>query len=203
MGELSSLRHEGIGQGVFWGKGTGRDHRPLARHLAMPRPAISAIGQTGCAQLDELIAGPHSPFPFHQLLSCSPIALLSIKTKVGGTLAFDYSTRNELTKITSGGNNTALYYDLRGNLTKKGNAEYYWSADDKMTKVAVNGNTAAEYKYDLFGRRVAKKVGDNGDWRWFFYDGLNVVAEGTQTNDKMFYTLAPGDIGAITTPNSK
>jgi len=111
------------------------------------------------------------------------------------TKTYDYSARNELTKITSGGNNTALYYDLRGNLTKKGNAEYYWSADDKMTKV-VNGETTVEYKYDLMGRRVAKRV-NAGNGHWYFYDGLNAVAEGAQTNDKMFYTLAPGDIGAI------
>ena len=111
------------------------------------------------------------------------------------TTTYDYSPRNELTKLTAGGNSTNCYYDLRGNLTKKGSMEYYWSSGDKMTKV-VNGETTVEYKYDFAGRRVAKRV-DSGAWRWYFYDGLQVIAEGTGQNTKLSYTNTPSVIGGI------
>ena len=124
--------------------------------------------------------------------------------------SYQYSSRNELTKVSqedwyydsdtqewylasSGG--WDQLYDLRGNLTKKGSTGYYWDSQDRLTKV-YDGSKTVEYKYDLMGRRVAKKV-NSGAWKWFFYDGLKVVAEGTATNDKMFYTLSPGVIGGI------
>jgi RHS repeat-associated protein len=100
-----------------------------------------------------------------------------------------------LTKTTVGGNDTIYRYDPRGNLTKKGSVEYCWSSVDQLTKV-VNGNTTAEFKYDLLGRRVAKRV-NGGDWWWYFYDGLKVLAEGSATNNRVFYTLAPGAVGGI------
>jgi len=96
--------------------------------------------------------------------------------------SYEYSSRNELTKVSQEDwsydwDNHEWYlassgecnytYDLRGNLTKKGSVEYYWDSQDHMTKV-VNGGTTVQYKYDLLGRRVAKKVG-NGNWRWYFY----------------------------------
>jgi len=43
---------------------------------------------------------------------------------------------------------------------------------------------------------VAKRV-NGGLWRWFFFDGLKVVAEGTGQNDKIYYTNSPGVIGEI------
>jgi RHS repeat-associated protein len=87
------------------------------------------------------------------------------------------------------------HYDPRGNLTKKGSVEYYWSSPDQLTKV-VNGNTTTEFKYDLLGRRVAKRV-NGGDWWWYFYDGLKVLAEGSATNNRVFYTLGEGAVGGI------
>jgi len=36
-----------------------------------------------------------------------------------------------------------------------------------------------------------------GDGKSYFYDGLQVLAEGTGQNDKMHYTLAPSTIGGI------
>ena len=111
------------------------------------------------------------------------------------TTTYDHSPRNELTKMTVGGNDTLLSYDLRGNLTKKGTTEYYWSSGDKLTKV-YDGSKSVEYKYDLMGRRVAKRV-DSGPWRWYFYDGLQVIAEGTSTTSRLSYTNTGGAIGGI------
>ena len=112
------------------------------------------------------------------------------------TTTYLYSARNELTKTTVGGNDTIYRYDPRGNLTKKGAIEYSWSSQDKLTKV-VYGNTTVEFKYDLMGRRVAKKVND-GAWWWYFYDGLKVLAEGSNTStNRVFYTLGEGAVGGI------
>jgi RHS repeat-associated protein len=113
-----------------------------------------------------------------------------------GTTTYLYTARNELTKTTIGGNDTLYTYDYRGNLTKKGSVEYSWDSQDHMTKV-VNGNTTVEFKYDLMGRRVAKKVND-GAWWWYFYDGLKVLAEGSNTStNRVFYTLGEGAVGGI------
>jgi hypothetical protein len=105
-------------------------------------------------------------------------------------------------------------YDLRGNMVRKGDPEghwwweYTWSADDKLLKMefiddygSEGPRTKVEYKYDLLGRRIAKRVtpayGTPGPWRWYFYDGLQVTAEGTGTTDKMYYTHSPSAIGGI------
>ena len=113
------------------------------------------------------------------------------------TTTYAHSPRNELTQMVCEGTTTSLLYDLRGNLTKKGTGEYYWDSQDHLTKV-VNGGTSAQYKYNAFGRRVAKKVNDN-DWKWFFYDGLQVVAEGSSTTSRLSYTNSPSVVGGIIT----
>ena len=126
------------------------------------------------------------------------------------TTTYEYSPRNELTTTTwTGWSNvvTRYEYDLRGNLTKKYDAaypnDYYtsysWDSQDHLRKVARKTwglVQTVEYKYDLLGRRVAKRV-NGGSWQWFFYDGLKVVAEGTGQNDKIYYTNSPGVIGGI------
>ena len=111
---------------------------------------------------------------------------------------YSYSARNELTAYSDGvsGMSWELYYDARGNLTRKWDTEnesryeeeyvytdYSWDSRDLLTKVHIFDDSyeyidkTVEYKYDLMGRRVAKRV-DAGAWRWYFYDGLKVIAEG-------------------------
>jgi RHS repeat-associated protein len=123
------------------------------------------------------------------------------------TVVYEYSARNELTRY-SDPEGTGKYwvceYDLRGNRTKWRHTfwtdswySYEWDAQDRLTKVYSNSNTkTTEYKYDHAGRRATKKV-DSGAWRWYSYDGLKVVAEGTSSTSKMYYTTAPGDPGGI------
>jgi RHS repeat-associated protein len=92
-------------------------------------------------------------------------------------------------------------------LTRKSEQEgyrywaYYWSADDKLIKAEYNTPQSGvekrvEYKYDVLGRRVARRL-NGGPWRWYFYDGLQVTAEGTGTSDKMYHTHSPSAIGGI------
>jgi len=118
------------------------------------------------------------------------------------TSTYNYSSRNELTKRAwedeyGTSHDQYLYYDLRGNLTKKGAMEYSWDSQDHMTKVYDGWNTV-QYKYDLMGRRVAKKK-NSGDWWWYFYDGLKVIVEGNATSGHFYYTNSPAAIGGIIT----
>jgi RHS repeat-associated protein len=127
------------------------------------------------------------------------------------TVVYEYSARNELTRY-SDPEGTGRYwvceYDLRGNRTKGRHTfwtdswySYEWDAQDRLTKVYSNSNTkTTEYKYDHAGRRAAKRVNNGGGfgaWTWYSYDGLKVVAEGTSSTSKMYYTTAPGDPGGI------
>ena len=143
------------------------------------------------------------------------------KQDSNGTTSYSYSARNELLSVWHSWPPyclASLAYDLRGNLTKTthyreeelywGRTLYYWSSDDKLTKVEIYDDddeltNRAEYKYDLLGRRVAKRLNvdeeNPGPWRWYFYDGLQVETEGTGTNDKIYYTHSPSAIGGIIT----
>jgi len=123
-------------------------------------------------------------------------------------MVFEYSPRNELIRYSDpeGSNNYwILEYNLRGNLTKKYHTvydvynAYEWDSQDHMTKtVGHSGQTTntTEYNYDLLGRRVAKRF-NGGPWRWYFYDGLKVIAEGTGQDDRIYYTNSPAVIGGI------
>jgi RHS repeat-associated protein len=127
------------------------------------------------------------------------------------TVVYEYSARNELTRYSDpegSGKYWVCEYDLRGNRTKWRHTfwtdswySYGWDAQDRLTKVYSNSNAkTTEYKYDHAGRRAAKRVNSGagfGAWTWYLYDGLKVVAEGTSSTSKMYYTTAPGDPGGI------
>jgi len=56
-----------------------------------------------------------------------------------------------------------------------------------MTK-GLKDELVTRYKCDLLGRRLAKRV-NGGDWWWYFYDGLKVLAEGwNASNNRTIYT---------------
>jgi RHS repeat-associated protein len=130
------------------------------------------------------------------------------------TYTFEYSARNELTLMNDGTYDYQYSYDTRGNLVEKyvDQGEQYgirittygWDAQDHLVSVDdelwqndyLSWSWSVDYKYDHAGRRVAKSV-NGGAWRWYFYDGLKVVAEGTSSSDKQYYTTAPGDPGGI------
>jgi RHS repeat-associated protein len=131
------------------------------------------------------------------------------------TYTFEYSARNELTLMNDGTYDYQYSYDTRGNLTEmyvdqSGGGygirikTFGWDADDRLVSVDdelwqdeyLSWSWYVDYKYDHAGRRVAKSV-NGGAWRWYLYDGLKVVAEGTGTSSKMYYTTAPDDPGGI------
>jgi RHS repeat-associated protein len=107
---------------------------------------------------------------------------------VGNRLASDnnrrysYGPGNQLTS-----DNGASYgYDRNGNLTQKATSEgtttYEWDYENRLIKVTTP-TTTAEYAYDPFGRRIQKKVTENGETVTanYFYDGHAILFEYDET----------------------
>lgn len=78
------------------------------------------------------------------------------------------------------------HYDLDGNLTQDGHWNYTWDGENRLVRMQARAGTPAqadqrlEFSYDVFGRRIEKRVYDSGgnltSQRKFVYDGWNVVA---------------------------
>jgi RHS repeat-associated protein len=72
-------------------------------------------------------------------------------------------------------------YDLNGNLTTLGSAEYFWNEDNRLMSV-LDGGLLSEYTYDAAGQRVIKSSGGvQGTW-------LNGAPAGT-INHRDNYTV--------------
>jgi RHS repeat-associated protein len=69
--------------------------------------------------------------------------------------------------------NTALSYDVNGNLTSDGTNTYTWDARNRLASIA--GGSAASFQYDAQGRRTSKTV--NAIQTGFLYDGWTPVQE--------------------------
>src|SRR5207302_3410515 len=82
---------------------------------------------------------------------------------------------HELTAI----GQTALSYDLKGNLTVNSNGQsYVWDFENRMKQATIPANpdpVVATYAYDALGRRVSKTV--PGTTTVFINDGLQEIAE--------------------------
>jgi RHS repeat-associated protein len=101
------------------------------------------------------------------------------RTALGGTWArtglppaltsATYNAANQ--QLTFG--NTALSYDLNGNLTSDGINTYSWDARNRLASIA--GGSAASFQYDAQGRRTSKII--NAIQTGFLYDGWTPVQE--------------------------
>ncbi len=67
---------------------------------------------------------------------------------------------------------------INGNVTKT--LSYTYDDGDRMAGVSDDGVVVAEYFYDPFGRRVAKKVGASRTW--FYYSNEGLLAEYTENS---------------------
>jgi len=101
------------------------------------------------------------------------------RTNVGGSFARtgvpnaltsgSYNADNQLTQFGS----SSFTYDANGNMTSDGVNAYTWNARNQLA--SINGNVAANFQYDAFGRRVLKDVGNASTS--YLYDGVNPVQE--------------------------
>jgi RHS repeat-associated protein len=81
--------------------------------------------------------------------------------------------------VTSSATGGSYSYDANGNLlTKSDSTEnwvYTWNALNQLTKVTLNGSTAAQFTYDPVGRRVQKVAG--AATTNFTYDGPSILRQ--------------------------
>jgi hypothetical protein len=92
------------------------------------------------------------------------------------------TTSNRLTSITGGpaAFNFSYYYDVQGNITKRGTQTYTFDQSNRLTAAA----SRATYAYDGLGHRVST-VGTNG---------VNTIQIYTQ-DGKLLYSGPPGSSG--------
>ncbi len=113
-----------------------------------------------------------------EFFSYDPVGnrLTSEKTK-----NYSYNQNNQLT--TNGG---SYSYDRNGNLIQKttvsGSTLYEWDYENRLTRV-VTPTITAEYAYDPFGRRIAKRATESGitTTATYFYDGQSIILEYDET----------------------
>jgi RHS repeat-associated protein len=103
---------------------------------------------------------------------------------VGNRLSSDriknyvYNPGNQL--ALDGGNYT---YDKNGSLLEKitadGTTTYAWDYDNRLVNVVTSDGTVTEFAYDPLGRRILKRVTDNGasTAMHYFYDNGNILFE--------------------------
>jgi YD repeat-containing protein len=94
------------------------------------------------------------------------------------TSLYTYNDANQL--LTNGG---TYRYDKNGNLVEKstpdGLTSYEWDYENRLVKVTLLGGTVAEYAYDPFGRRVEKRLIENGSASItrYVYDNEDIILE--------------------------
>ena len=105
-----------------------------------------------------------------------------------------YDAANRMTTVTlrPGSAQASTYdlaYDDNGNLIGKANTTvpadrttFTWDARDRLSRIDAPGLTA-EFRYDLFGRRVERLV--NGQATRYVYDGVQAVLEISDSTQSM------------------
>ena len=80
-------------------------------------------------------------------------------------------------------NGISYTYDKNGNLISKTSSEgtttHVYDFENRLIKVATPNGTIAEFKYDPFGRRIEKKITENGitTTKRYFYDNEDILFE--------------------------
>ena len=100
--------------------------------------------------------------------------------------AYTSNSLNQYTQV----NTAPLVYDTNGNLVSDGAWTYGYDYENRLI-AASNGTVAAAYRYDPFGRRVARTV--NSTTTSYLYDGDQVIAEYDASGALLRkYTYGPG-----------
>ncbi|MEV0402595.1 RHS repeat-associated core domain-containing protein [Actinoallomurus sp. NPDC050550] len=105
------------------------------------------------------------------------------RTTVPRSVQAGYDAADQLTQQGT----TGFTYDRDGNLTRAGATSYTWDARGLLTVLKGQGRTAS-FRYDAFGRRIGKTVGDQATT--YLYDGVNPVQE--QTGGQAWNLLSGG-----------
>ncbi len=127
------------------------------------------------------LAFTHAYSPAGQLLSMATSEPLNRYSVVGPMGAQTYQGANALNQYPAitplNGSQTALTYDLNGNLMDDGANSYSFDALNRL--VSVTGSVTAGYVHDALDRRVSKFAG--GVTTRFVHAGTDEIAEYTDT----------------------
>lgn len=96
-----------------------------------------------------------------------------------GTKTFTVNNNNEYTNYTENNQDKSLDYDKDGNLVAYAGWSYTWNSLDQLAK-AQKDNLTIEFMYDWAGRRVSKKVINDGtvtSHKKYVYDDLKIIEE--------------------------
>jgi len=86
-----------------------------------------------------------------------------------------------------------LTWDSNGQLTDWGTTDYAWTALGQMSQAAVSGETARDYEYDAFGRRVKTLVGSVETQ--MLYHGWHMIGQYDDNNSKWLWQEVPMNRG--------
>ncbi len=81
-----------------------------------------------------------------------------------------YDNNNRITKIGA----TVITHNAAGSLTQNGASAYTYNSEQRLTQTVKSGVTTL-YKYDAFGRRVAKN--SSGVTTFYVWDNENLISE--------------------------
>jgi len=112
-------------------------------------------------------------------------------TPEGGTAASAVYTSNAGYQYTNIG--TAMTWDSNGQLTDWGTTDYAWTALGQMSQAAVSGETARDYEYDAFGRRVKTLVGSAETQ--MLYHGWHMIGAYDDNNSTWLWQEVPMSYG--------
>ncbi|WP_161629876.1 RHS repeat-associated core domain-containing protein [Desulfogranum japonicum] len=103
-----------------------------------------------------------------------------------------YNANNQLLRSSE----IQYQYDANGNTLRSSSpnetVEYIYDLENRLVQIIKN-DVYADYVYDPFGRRVAKKV--NGEQTWFYYAAEGLVAEFTASGElQTEYGYTPNSI---------
>jgi RHS repeat-associated protein len=141
--------------------------------------------------------------------------LVRIERDRGAAEFFTYDARGNLASLVSGekksafshslGNQviakdgTSFEYDGNGRLIRKISSEfagkslewsYRWNADDQLVRLTDPDGKEWHYEYDPFGRRIAKRCGD--EITKFYWDGNVIIHEVKPTGTISTWVYEPG-----------
>jgi len=106
------------------------------------------------------------------------------------TTAYIYNAFNQLSIMSTNGNEILFSYDSNGNLLSKEDREYVWNLEGKLLSV-----DSVNYQYDESGRRYLR-IFDNNTTE-YVYDGSDPIAELSNGNLQKVFTLTGGMVGQV------
>lgn len=106
-------------------------------------------------------------------------------SNVLGNLSNTYSGNvlNQYLSVTSSGSSTgsvAYVYDNNGNIISNGIYAFSYDYKNRLVKISSGSTVVSEYQYDVLGRRIQKKVGN--EVTKYVYSDKNILTEARTSN---------------------